>query len=535
MSVETNDFYDIIPWKYSSTKIDKDVDYICSINEETKLGFCISSRKAWLTQAFNRVTKDEIYSKAFKIKGTQSHNRYKDTLQFLEERMGMLVNAYRRHLQLFPLVQKTTLDEFTKIEDTYWKNRDVLDQLLDSTDSTVCTAPAPTSSSTNDSVPKAASELKPDQLTENSMPQAFVDWVDKAKVYFSANKLLARPNSEQIQYARSFMSSQLWHLVRDKITPEMPVFKDKTDASYVENEMNCLIDVLEKEFLRLHPTITRRLEIFKKRQRADQSSLAFASELKRDALAANLSAITEEDIICILLLNGISNDSLRREILDAFDIEDKLSISELEHEIRKWEANRRTNNYVQGRSSDLFKLSSYKKQQNLQKRSNIICHKCGEPGHIAPHCTSISSFHNACCPSFRPESRGQDFSRGSRSANQPTDFLRGSQGTNQPWERSQSKPRRDQSPPIYKKSDLLYALTQDNDITFEKDESGNFVNYCRSLTTNFDCVNDDIFSCSVQEFQNKDFTDDFENFEMKNERNLFMLCDEVITLLHLVK
>ena len=364
-SIETDkDFKEIIPWEYTSSKLDKDEEELLKNREEAKLSLSISARKGWFTQALNRVKKDDEFNRKFNLKGTQTHNRYKDTLHFLEERMGMLVNAYRRYLQLFPLLQEKTLEEFNNLADTYWKSRDILDTLLDCTDTSISApAPNPTFSNINDSVPKAASELKPSVLTEHSLPQTFVDWTEKLQVYFTANKLLARPISEQIQYARSFMSQQLWQLIRDHITPTLPVFKDKMDTTYVDSEMNCLIDVLDREFLRLHPTITRRLEIFKKRQRAEQSSLAFASDLKRDALSANLAAITEEDIICILLLNGLSNEGLRREILDAFDIEDKLSICELEHEIRKWEANRRTNNYVQGRSSsELFKLSTYKKQ-----------------------------------------------------------------------------------------------------------------------------------------------------------------------------
>ena len=43
---ETNEFADIIPWKYTSSKIDKDTEYLAKITEEPKLSFCISSRKA---------------------------------------------------------------------------------------------------------------------------------------------------------------------------------------------------------------------------------------------------------------------------------------------------------------------------------------------------------------------------------------------------------------------------------------------------------------------------------------------------------
>ena len=143
MSVEIpNTFAEIIPWDYSSSKIDTDATYLCTITEEAKLGFSITSRKSWLTQAVNRVTKDETFAKTFKLKGTQTQNRYKDTLHFLEERMAMLVNAYRRRLQLFPLLHTETLTDFDKHYDTYWKCRDIIDQLIANANPTL-SAPAP--------------------------------------------------------------------------------------------------------------------------------------------------------------------------------------------------------------------------------------------------------------------------------------------------------------------------------------------------------------------------------------------------------
>ena len=409
LPIETEvDFSDIIPWEYSSNSIDDDAKYIQTITEEPKLSLCLSSRKGWLSRALNRVTNDKEYDTKFNIRRRQTHNRYKETLHFLEERFGKLVNGYRRYLQLFPLNRETTYKEFEKHSDTYYECREILDQLLDKTDPNQATTTEQKTLTANTErgvVPKAAGDLKPDVLTEMSMPQTFTDWSEKLQIYLAANNLLNRPTNEQMQYARSFMSPQLWQLARDHVTPTMPVFMEKNDTKYVKDEMNCLIDILEREFLRIHPTITRRIEIFRKKQRPDQSFIAFISELKRDALAANLQAIKEEDILCILLLNGLNNENLRREILDAFDIEKSLSIADIEHEIRKWEANRRTDNYVQGKT-EVFAMTAYRRQKHQARRPNpkgkIICRNCGKVGHTSDTCYSKQNYQEGQSQPMQP-------------------------------------------------------------------------------------------------------------------------------------
>ena len=481
---ELDKFYEIIPWKYSSTKIDNDALELLKlkVEDETTLSHRISARKGWFSRAMERIAKDEEYHKKFGITGKQSHNRYKETLQFLEERFSMLTNGYRRYLQLFPMQQDRMMEAFQTHVDTYWNCRDIMDRLLDSTDTETVNNTKLLTNNTREIVPKVTQSLAPNQLTEVATPQIFVDWCERLQVYFGANSILNRPFSEQMQYARSFMSSQLWFLIRDKITPDMPVFLAKTDATYIDQELNCLIDILEREFLRIHPTIIRKLAVFAKRQRSEQSSLSFLSELKRDALSANLYELREETILCILLINGLSNDSLRRELLDAIDIEDELSISDLEHEIRKWEANRRTNTYVQGKSNEIFKLSSYKKQKNQAKRNKaaaIICRSCGRSGHVAANCYSTQTGNrnrgrnrNKNRPSYRPQQRGRSSSR------RPNNYQRKQY-------RSQSRSRNVSygKKPQYRKSNILRALTQSNDTEDENeaDENGKHVNYIRAL------------------------------------------------------
>ena len=235
--------------------------------------------------------------------------------------------------------------------------------------------------------------LKPNNLTEESLPQQFFDFNERLNIYMSANGILQLTFAEQRQIARSFLSTQLWNLIRDRITPNMPVFMAKDDQNYHEGEENSLMELLENEFRRLHPTVTRRLALIKKTQRAEQSSLAYLSEVKRDAISANLRDVNEEALTCMILINGLSSEDLRSELLDLFDVDQDLSLATIEAGIRKYEANKRTTTYVQNRkSSDLFQVSNYKKGQRQARReyalANYHCKKCDAPGHTSSRCPS---------------------------------------------------------------------------------------------------------------------------------------------------
>ena len=96
-------FDEVIPWHFSSTHTEKDKQNLLLMEDKKRITFSINTRRGWLTKAGQRVLKDDGYDKSFKLKGKQTFNRYKDTLNNLEERMAVLVNGYRRYLQLFPL------------------------------------------------------------------------------------------------------------------------------------------------------------------------------------------------------------------------------------------------------------------------------------------------------------------------------------------------------------------------------------------------------------------------------------------------
>ena len=109
------EFEDIIPWHFTSTHTDQDREKILKIVDDKKLNNSINTRLGWLTKAAKLVLADDEFDKKFKLRGRQVNNRYKDTLNNLEERMSTLINGYRRYLQLFPDERDEIIEKFNMV------------------------------------------------------------------------------------------------------------------------------------------------------------------------------------------------------------------------------------------------------------------------------------------------------------------------------------------------------------------------------------------------------------------------------------
>ena len=394
-----NNADELIPWHYYSTKTLEDAKVLNKVTDLPDLQRRATSRRGGVTKALNRINRDKEYYDKFNLRGKQSHSRYEDTKAFLDERMGMVVNIYRRILQVIQLDKATFEKEFEEVSKAYFDGRNVIDALLDFSDPSPSKSQVQAAAAPNKGLAKATLEvLKPDRITEESLPQTFFDFNERLHTYMSANGILQISLQDQRQIARSFMSTQLWNLIRDRITANMPVFMDKDSEKYIEGEQNSLMELLELEFRRLHPVLTRRLALMKKSQRTEMSNLAFISEVKRDAVSANLRDIDEEALTCIVILNGINDQKLRIELLDLFGPQDDLKLSTIESGVRKYDANRVTANSLHVNDAQIMQLSSYKKNRNIQRREfalkNYFCDKCHQKGHTSSHCKPKPASNN---------------------------------------------------------------------------------------------------------------------------------------------
>ena len=417
---------ELIPWNFYTTKTVADCQLLAKVNDQNDLERRITARKGWITKALNRVQADKEWFERTKLTGKQPYARFLETRTWLDERMAMVVNAYRRILQVIVLDKQTFMSQFEEVEKIFYQARDIIDNLLALTDpnpklTQAAASNASNTANTNVGLSKSALDtLKPQGISEESLPHTLFDFSERLRIYMNANGILKLPFDEQRQVARSFLSTQLWNLIRDRITPNMPVFMDRGDSNYLDGGENSVMELLHNEFRRLHPTVTRRLAIMKKSQRAEQSSLAFLSEVKRDATSANLRDVNEEALTCMILINGLSCEGLRSELLDLFDVDQDLSLATIESGIRKYEANQKTASYVQGQNpngSSLFQISQYKRSQSQQRRdyaqNNYFCDKCQQKGHTSSRCPSNGSGQQSFkgCSHCQPKVDSQRFTK----------------------------------------------------------------------------------------------------------------------------
>ena len=491
----TDDFANnVIPWHFYNTKTLEDAQSLSTVKDQAELERKITARRGWVTKGLNRIELDKKYHEQFKIQGKESQSRFTESKTFLEVRMAMLVNAFRRIITIIVLDKQTFMDQFDEVQEAYFKGRNVIDALID-----WATPRQSVSAVPNAAIPKGLSKgtldtLKPQNINENSLPQTLFDFNERLRIYMSANGILQLAKQEQQQIARSFLSVQLWNLIRDRITPEMPIFMDKGDEHYIDGEENSMMELLENEFRRLHPTVTRRLALMKKAQRAEQTNLAFLSEVKRDSTAANLRDVDEEALTCMILINGFRSEDLRSELLDLFEVDEDLSLATIESGIRKYEATRKISSYVQGRKSDLFQVSNYKKGQHKAKRENaqsqIVCNNCRQKGHIAARCPSKGQGRPG-----RSMTRGGGRGKGQGRPSYSTGKHARSQSRGRFQGKSQNnsgKGQKGQKGFKGKSSSHLRSLTQnddgsssndDDESVQETDDRGRYVSYLKVMTS----------------------------------------------------
>ena len=92
-----------IPWHFFNTKTLRDGEELAKVGDLTDLQARAISRRGYVTRALKRIQSDKEYFEKIRVQGKQSHARYEESRSFLELRMAMVVNVYRRILQIVPL------------------------------------------------------------------------------------------------------------------------------------------------------------------------------------------------------------------------------------------------------------------------------------------------------------------------------------------------------------------------------------------------------------------------------------------------
>ena len=256
-------------------------------------------------------------------------------------------------------------------------------------------------------------DLKPFQLDKSHSAVTFDDWKGRFGTYFRLANLDQQPPDVQRGFIRNSMSSEMWTIIEGKVGT-FPVYSNNEDDDEVQDSV---IKILTTEFLKLQPLVIRQLEIFQKQQ-TGQSASIFLAEIKRDARSADLARINENRLLIFLVLKGLSDQALIREILK-IKIED-LTLTRVEEVINIYENSAKSAATIASKANlastdEIFKLTTYAKQKKDRKFANLEtkpasapaqrprpnlkptdCWSCGSSSHIRKKCPHKNSICNSC-------------------------------------------------------------------------------------------------------------------------------------------
>ena len=229
-----------------------------------------------------------------------------------------------------------------------------------------------TSSSKSDSesrtVPRIASDLKPETRLDIKMnPVQLQLWLSGFGDYVRANQINTFKPSDQISYAKTMISEDLWTLILPKVT-------EHTQAAHFHNGRitfeqddkghDTIAKLLAEEWLRQYPLSTRRLELFKCKQTANQSLLTWLSNLELKFEAAGVKDMTPDLFMMYFALHGIYDSEVQKEAIKDFEDEKIQSINDLKKLARTDEVAARTSDYMKGKSEDKIFMTEYKRNKN---------------------------------------------------------------------------------------------------------------------------------------------------------------------------
>ena len=169
---------------------------------------------------------------------------------------------------------------------------------------------------------RAAADLKPEKIDSSVTPLLFLNWCQRFATYFRANGLLDQTIAEQKEFAMELVSETLWNNIQGNLSDVIPVVRiDNNGRPIINNNVNqqnrwTFLDHLNDEFKRIHPILTRRLEVLKFKQ-SNQGTLTFLAELEKHVVASDLDNMTHMQLKLSLAVNGIKSEKLRIEVLKA--------------------------------------------------------------------------------------------------------------------------------------------------------------------------------------------------------------------------
>jgi hypothetical protein len=104
--------------------------------------------------------------------------------------------------------------------------------------------------------------LKPDKLTGDHSPVDFKCWKGRFDVYYTSSVMAAASTREQQAYLFACVDVDLDKKIRPYVLPNTPVYSTPTERGCME--------MLEEEFLDIHPILLRRINFLKECQKPNR-------------------------------------------------------------------------------------------------------------------------------------------------------------------------------------------------------------------------------------------------------------------------
>ena len=149
--------------------------------------------------------------------------------------------------------------------------------------------------------------LKPKVLQTSDTPRYLALWLQQYRAYHDSSGFDRESLDTRKVYFRGLISEALWIRIEPYVTRDMPIV--------AEDGIECVLDILKREFLKIYPLFTRRLDFFSYKMEPGQTWSSFSSNQEQLGNMAELDAIGVDELYSLLILTSVSDDELRKEFL----------------------------------------------------------------------------------------------------------------------------------------------------------------------------------------------------------------------------
>jgi ABC-type Zn2+ transport system substrate-binding protein/surface adhesin len=149
--------------------------------------------------------------------------------------------------------------------------------------------------------------MKPTVLNEDSLPMAVTQWENQMRAYMDASHVQEAERETQLQFLYGTLDSALQMLVESSLEAE------------VNPTLEVAIEHTKGVFVQKYPLFARRLKLFMHKQKQGEDTFHYLAALKKEKTESSLDTMTHVELWVMLMIAGISDVPLRKELLKLDD------------------------------------------------------------------------------------------------------------------------------------------------------------------------------------------------------------------------